>query len=138
MICFTVMGKPQGKARPRFDSRRKVTYTPKSTKNYETLVRTSYITQCKDTFPLYGAVKAEIIAYYPVPKSASASERKKMLSGVKKPTLKPDIDNIIKAILDALNGCAYRDDASVTMVIAEKRYSETPRVVVKLTDGGTV
>lgn len=49
------------------------------------------------------------------------------------PTGKPDADNIIKAILDALNTYAYKDDAEVVSVTAEKRYSTTPRVEVTLT-----
>ncbi|MCM1059426.1 MAG: RusA family crossover junction endodeoxyribonuclease [Eubacterium sp.] len=138
MIYFTVMGKPQGKARPRFDSRRKITYTPEKTKSYETLVRTSYRTQCRNELPLSGAVKAEIIAYFPIPKSAKKAECEAMEAGAKKPTVKPDMDNIIKAILDALNGYAYKDDAAVVKVIAEKRYAAVPRVTVKLTDGGTL
>ena len=137
MIYFTVMGKPQGKERPRFDSRRKITYTPTKTKNYETLVRTSYRTQCKNEIPLAGAISAEIVAYFPIPKSAKKAEREEMQAGTRKPTTKPDMDNIIKAILDALNGYAYKDDAAVVKVIAEKRYSTTPRVTVKLTNGGT-
>lgn len=136
MISFVVAGKPQGKERPRFDSRRKITYTPEKTKSYEALVRTSYQVQCRFDPPLYGAVKASIIAYYPIPKSATKAEREKMLAGAIKPTVKPDMDNIIKAILDALNGYAYKDDAAVVEVEAEKRYSDKPRVAVILTDGG--
>lgn len=138
MICFTVMGNPQGKERPRFDSRRKIIYTPEKTKSYEVLVRTSYSTQCRNELPLSGAVKAEITAYFPIPKSAKKAEREAMEAGTRKPTVKPDMDNIIKAILDALNGYAYKDDAAVVEVIAEKRYSTIPRVTVKLTDGGTL
>lgn len=36
-----------------------------------------------------------------------------MLSGELLPTKKPDIDNIVKAVLDALNEVAYRDDTQV-------------------------
>lgn len=35
-------------------------------------------------------------------------------------TFKPDIDNVIKLVLDALNGVAWSDDAQVTRVIAYK------------------
>ena len=40
MINFFIPGKPTGKGRPRVC--RNVTYTPKETKDYETLVRTCY------------------------------------------------------------------------------------------------
>ena len=39
-----------------------------------------------------------------------------MLNGRLFPTKKPDADNIIKVILDALNGLAYRDDSQICMV----------------------
>ena len=47
-----------------------------------------------------------------------------------RPTGKPDIDNIIKAVLDGLNGVAFKDDAQVVFISAQKLYSDTPRLVV--------
>lgn len=43
---------------------------------------------------------------------------------------KPDIDNVVKAVLDALNGVAYRDDTQVIELHVRKSYSEKPRVEV--------
>jgi Holliday junction resolvase RusA-like endonuclease len=57
-----------------------------------------------------------------------------MLAGEIKPTGRPDLDNVIKSILDALNGVAYSDDSAVISVTAEKRYAENPRVDVMLTN----
>jgi Holliday junction resolvase RusA-like endonuclease len=54
-----------------------------------------------------------------------------MASGKYK-TLKGDIDNVVKAIADALNGLAYTDDALIAKISAEKRYSENARVEVTL------
>lgn len=131
-IAFQVDGKPQGKERPRFDSVRKMTYTPQKTRDYENLVRTSYKAKYGAQQPLQGEITALIIAYYPIPKSTSKRLKKQMLEYSKKPTVKPDLDNIIKAILDALNGCAYADDAAVVEVHAYKRYSLDPCVEVFL------
>ena len=47
-------------------------------------------------------------------------------------TKKPDADNIIKCILDALNGLAYHDDSQVVGVICQKFYAEVPRTVIKV------
>ncbi|MCM1276703.1 MAG: RusA family crossover junction endodeoxyribonuclease [Lachnospiraceae bacterium] len=135
---FTVPGKPQGKARPRFNGKTRRTYTPQKTINYEQLVRNSYLALYAGEPPLDGALKAEITAFFPIPKSVSKSKRDRMLSGEIKPTVKPDADNIIKAILDALNGAAYKDDAAVIKVTAEKRYSDEPRVEVKIMEGNIV
>lgn len=38
------------------------------------------------------------------------------------PTVKPDIDKTLRALLDALTGIAYEDDAQVVMVAASKSY----------------
>ena len=50
------------------------------------------------------------------------------------PTKKPDTDNIAKAILDALNGLAYYDDAQVVNLEVQKRYSNEPRAEVFIND----
>lgn len=79
-----------------------------------------------------GAVRAEITAYYGIPKSASKRTRADMLSRYIRPAKKPDLDNVAKIVLDSLNGLAYKDDAAVVELVAEKYYSETPRVEVRL------
>lgn len=50
-------------------------------------------------------------------------------------TSKPDADNCVKALKDALNGIAWRDDAQVAQVMAEKVYvagDEAPHVAVQV------
>ena len=55
-----------------------------------------------------------------------------MLSGIIKPTKKPDIDNIAKIICDGLNGVAYKDDSQIIYLAVIKRYAEKGCVRVKL------
>ena len=55
-----------------------------------------------------------------------------MRAGLILPMTRPDIDNACKSILDALNRIAFYDDAQVVQLTAMKRYSDEPRVVVKL------
>lgn len=132
-VNFTIPGKPRGKERPRFDSRYKRTYTPKKTKEYEELVRWCYRAKCKG-IKLDGEITADITAYYPIAKNTRKSDKEAMLSGQVRPVTKPDADNIIKAVLDALNGIAYEDDAGIVSVTAKKYYSSEPRVEVTLRD----
>lgn len=47
-----------------------------------------------------------------------------MLLNKLKPIKKPDIDNILKILLDALNGIAFEDDIQIVSVIAEKFFSD--------------
>lgn len=134
---FVIPGEPQGKARPRF-TKKGVAYTPQKTRNYEALVRACYIKQHHGKPQLHGGIAANICAYMPIPKSASKKRREDMLSGRIRPTGKPDIDNIVKAVLDSLNGVAYGDDSSVVEIIARKVYledlQENPRVEVWISE----
>lgn len=45
---------------------------------------------------------------------------------------KPDVDNLAKAITDALEGVIYRNDAQIAVAKIEKRYSESPGVTVSV------
>lgn len=55
-----------------------------------------------------------------------------MLDGQIRPTKKPDSDNILKAVADALNQVAYRDDKQIVDTQVRKFYSETPRTVISI------
>lgn len=132
-IEFTVPGAPQGKERPRFN-RGGHTYTPEKTRDYERLVAWSYKSAAHAAV-LSGSIRAEIVAVYAVPKSWPKRQRERALAGDLAPMVKPDLDNIAKAILDALNGVAYRDDAAVTELTVRKRYGARPCVAVALEGG---
>ena len=132
IVKFTVPGEPVGKGRPRF-TRSGHTYTPDKTRDYEEAVRWSYRSasqQCIES----EAVGVLIYAYYKIPKSASKADREKMLKGDIRPKKKPDIDNISKAVLDALNGLAYKDGAQIVYLCVTKSYSDEPRVDVTLNE----
>lgn len=59
-------------------------------------------------------------------------ERAAIDAGTKLPTKTPDIDNLLKTVLDGLNGVAFRDDAQVCEVRASKRYAPAPRTWVRV------
>ena len=48
------------------------------------------------------------------------------------PQKKPDIDNVVKIIMDALNGAAYKDDKQVVSVFESKFYDDDPKVIVEV------
>ena len=128
-IDFTVPGDPVGKERPRH-TKTGHTYTPEKTKKYEYKVQSAY-TDCMGGM-MDGPVMLDIIAYYQIPQSKSKKEREAMQAGQIRPTKKPDIDNVVKAVADGLNGLAYADDSQIVSVWAEKWYSNDPRVEVSI------
>lgn len=121
-----------GKARPRMNTYTGRAYTPTKTKNYEYLVRQMFVYKYPHFKIIEGRIKVTIIAYFDIPKSTSKVRKAQMLWGDISPTKKPDIDNIVKIILDALNKFAFQDDTQVTKLEVEKIYSETPKVYVKI------
>ena len=134
-VKFEVLGTPVGKGRPKFSTRGGYAraITPEKTVNYENLVKLSYSFTCGQTV-LQGAIKAQIKAFFPIPKSTSKKMTVKMESGEVFHTHRPDADNIVKAILDALNGVAYHDDSQVVHVDIVKLYSANPRAEIILTE----
>lgn len=129
---FVVYGEPVAKGRPRvFSSGHAI--TPERTMNYENLVKWTYAASCREMFDDDAQIRACVRLYFQMPKSASKKKKKLMQEGKIRPTKKPDVDNCIKSILDALNGVAYHDDAQVVEVEALKFYSDEPRAEIKLT-----
>ena len=55
-----------------------------------------------------------------------------MLENKLNPLKKPDIDNIVKIILDAMNECAFKDDTQITKLAVEKKYAQTESIYVKI------
>lgn len=138
MTCdFEIEGKPVGKGRPRF---RRVgnfvqTYTPANTAEYEKLVRLRF--QNAGGVITDKPVRVEITAFFAPPKSARKKDWAGMLANLILPTKKPDIDNIAKIILDALNKIAYVDDAQVIELSVIKRYAAEAKVIVHIEEIGT-
>lgn len=103
-LKFTVHGEPKGKGRPRFNTKTGHAITPKDTVIYENLVRMEYLNQCGETkFPDDAMLDMRIKAYYTIPPSRPKKKKELMRAGIIRPTKKPDMDNCIKIIADALN-----------------------------------
>ena len=123
-----------GKQRPRMNTYTGKAYTPNKTKNYEYLVRQLFIYKYPKFEPFEGKIKLNIIAYFELPKKVSKTKEEEMLTGKIRPTKRPDIDNITKIILDALNKFAYKDDAQIVEATTIKMYARTPKVLVRIED----
>ena len=134
-FSFTVPGDPKGTARARtfYDPRvgRMVSKTPENTAVYENLVKLCYQSAARGyRFPDDSPLRISIRAYLGIAQRTAKKWRPGMLLGLIRPTKKPDVDNITKAVLDALNQVAYKDDAAIVQFSVEKFYSDNPRVEV--------
>lgn len=124
MIEFTVHGNPVAQGRPKFYRRgtHVGAYDPAKSKDWKSEVRRQAIEQKVDR--LDGALY--LILHFKMPRPKSLP--KKVIHHVKK----PDLDNLTKAIKDALKGVAYRDDSQIIRLAATKEYGDRPGVDVKI------
>jgi Holliday junction resolvase RusA-like endonuclease len=102
---------PQPKGRARF-TRQGHCFTPAKTRDYEAAVRAQL--QALFPKPLPGPLFLEVCFFLPKPRKPKA-----LL-----PMVRPDLDNYLKAFLDAANGIAWADDAQLCTIQASKRYVE--------------
>ena len=129
---FEVEGTIIGKERPRVNLYTGQIYTPGRTKDYEELIRQYFIIKYPKHKIIESRVNIEIVAFMKIPKGTSKTKCEKMLAGEISPTRKPDIDNIAKSILDAMNKFVIKDDNQVSKISVEKKYGETEKVYVKV------
>ena len=129
---FEVPGKIIGKGRPRLNSYTGVVYTPKRTKDYESLVEQYFLLKYPRFKALEGRIKVSIIAYFSIPKTTKKADINEMLENNISPTKKPDIDNIVKSILDSMNKFAFKDDNQITKLEVEKKYALEDKIYIKI------
>ena len=104
----------RGKLRVR-TTKRGSAYTPDKTAEAMELIRLAYDRASGGKSAPKGApVSVTIITSRPMPKS-----RPKKLTS-EPDTFKPDVDNIAKLVLDALNGFAWDDDTQVAQLQVKK------------------
>lgn len=82
--------------------------------------------------PITVPVEIVCIFYFGIPKGTSKARTREMLANTMVPMKRPDLDNLIKFILDCMNGIVYQDDAQVVRIIAEKRYGDKPKTLIQV------
>ncbi|MNJ10053.1 Endodeoxyribonuclease RusA [compost metagenome] len=133
-VSFLVPGEPIGKGRPRIGKvgAHARMFTPAKTANYEGLIALAGTDAMAGRTLLEGPVMVELRIVMGVPASKSKKWKAQALAGEVFPTKKPDMDNVIKAIYDGLNGVVWKDDVQVVDAFVRKRYGATPGVHVRI------
>lgn len=129
-MILTLYGKPQPKERPKVYNGHGI--TPTKTRQYEARLAAEWVRK----YPTSVAepVSVNLVFYLPTPTSWSKKKKELAERGIIRPTSRPDVDNLVKIILDGLNGVAFLDDKQVVELYASKWYSENPRTEVKVTE----
>lgn len=126
VIRFTVPGAVRGKGRPRFVKATGRTYTDAETASYENLVKTIAQEAMTGAALLEGPLSLHLSVLRLVPASWSVKKR----AAADYCTTKPDLDNVVKLVKDAMNKIVYADDSQIARLTAMKRYGDDELVMV--------
>ena len=123
-LTFRVYGKPLPLKRPRF-SRHRV-FDPSANDKRAWLHRARPFLPAQ---PLRGPLSVQAVYAMPRPKSHFRQGRFRHLLRPQAPAMHqsvPDVDNLLKFSLDAMNTYFYGDDKQIVSVLARKTYAEAP------------
>lgn len=130
-VKISIPVEPVPKGRPRLGQAkikgsafrtRPVAFTPKATRIYESKL-SHYINYKYSGPPLEGPLSLTVIFYVKKPKSTKRIY----------PEVRPDLDNYLKAVMDACNRKLYNDDGQIVTLSSSKFYGDKPRIEILLT-----
>jgi Holliday junction resolvase RusA-like endonuclease len=129
VLNVRVYGLPVAQGRPRarmFQDRSGTTrvsvYDPHESRDWKRTVM-SRVVDVKPAAPVAEtALEMALVFHLPRPQSLP----KRVVHHIRR----PDVDNLAKAIKDALRGIVYRDDSQIVRLQVEKRYGDTPGVEI--------
>jgi Holliday junction resolvase RusA-like endonuclease len=132
-IVITIPGEMRGKGRPRFSVQGGFAkaYTDAKTANMETWVKACAIGSAPPA-PLDGPLELAVDIVVAVAPSWPKRRREDALAGQIFPTNKPDLDNCLKLVADALNGIIWQDDKQLVRMVASKRFGLAPQTVLTI------
>lgn len=119
MIELTIGIEPRPMPRPRFANGK--TYAPQDISNYKEFIRWQAALAMRGREPLAGELKCSMKFYRKYKRTSRRFG---------------DLDNLFKAVADALNGICYADDAQIISATIEKFVDKNfPRVEIKICAG---
>ena len=134
---ITIFGEPIPQGRPRF-TKSGHAYDPQRSQNYKQLVRfwvTQHLKKIPGFKPFENALCVDLTFYLGIPSSWAKQKKLQAIQGQIRPISRPDTDNLVKSVTDAINGLLWVDDAIITDLTARKRYTgELARVEIKITE----
>jgi Holliday junction resolvase RusA-like endonuclease len=146
LLVMSINGEPKGKGRPRATVRGGFAsvYTDAQTRKYEASITAIARDKMAGRSPFEGPLSVTLRFRMPIPKSATKRVRDGMAAGEIAHCGRPDIDNLAKAVLDAIGEDAaakkmglearvvFANDSQIVRLIAAKLYAEQPGVDVRV------
>lgn len=138
-VRFEVPGQPKPLQRNRHRIIKKkdggqfiANYLPAESRSEQGAVRMFAAQAMAGRPPLDGPLELRMTAFMPIPASWSGVKCRQALEGALLPAGRPDLDNMMKLILDGMQKIAIREDSQIVSAYIWKRYSDRPRVVVEI------
>lgn len=141
MVEFLIPLDPVAQGRPRFVTPKggeafHRPYDPKKSKDYKKAVAIYAVKAMRGQSLLEGPLHLAVAFYRPIPKSWSKKKREQAQQRLIRPIGKPDLDNYVKAVKDALTMIVWVDDSQIVDLVARKFYTPegvSPCVRVRVT-----
>lgn len=128
LLHITVLGTPTPKQAMRF-MKNGFTYQPTNIKKASDNIRTQIIDQLPNDFkPLDMPIAIEYKFVFPYTTGVSKKKR----HGKVWKDRKPDFDNLLKMMNDAMESVVYLNDARICYAIIEKIMEDIPRTEIKI------
>jgi Holliday junction resolvase RusA-like endonuclease len=125
-VSFRIDGEPVAKQRPRFSRKNMTAYTPAKTVAFEKRIKT--IAENAISAPLSGVIRLCLTFNFSVRKSWPRKKRENLNNCYH--IQRPDLDNLVKTVSDALNEVAFFDDCQIACIEAQKLWSNAASIDV--------
>ena len=79
---------------------------------------------------LEGVLEAFIYVTFPIPPSYSKKRTEACLIDSEKHIKRPDLDNVVKSVIDGMDKIVFENDSQITSIHATKVYGEVAKVEV--------
>jgi Holliday junction resolvase RusA-like endonuclease len=119
-ISLLFLVKPTPKGRPRF-TRSGHTYTDAKTRAAEKELQSIMRSQYKGK-PMLCPLDVEIVFYFKRGKTVKRSS----------PSVKPDVDNLLKLVTDSANEILWKDDSQICRLMGEKHYGPEDEIHMRI------
>lgn len=133
LVSIYVDGVPGSKGRPKmFRTRTGIgSRTPAKTAAYEERLAHVAKQQWKGE-PVTSALRLVVVAVFPPQSTMRGVDRQLAHAGELWHTSRPDLDNVVKIVCDALNKLVWVDDAQVAQFDARKQFGPNPGLWIEV------